>query len=253
MTPIPAIVVRPARSRRSRSISSGRRPIGLRDEHVDLARVEDVEVERDVGRVGAGERPVERVVDPVPLDELDLRRIEIPRTDERRVLCRDTPPSSSMRNGIPHRFPDGDVSGVFRSPCASIQTTAEPVDSPRQPRRRPDVRAAAPAQHDRPSRQRLGDRLALLVERVPLDDRDLRDTAARRRRLGHALAAVAPRRRNAHEPCGERPPAPVALVAVADRDRRERPAVRTASTQRAHATSISYSSKRSTTRMPTDS
>ena len=29
-----------------------------------------------------------------------------------------------MRSGIPHAFPDGELAGVFRSPCASIQTTA---------------------------------------------------------------------------------------------------------------------------------
>ena len=29
-----------------------------------------------------------------------------------------------IRRGMPHSFPDGDVSGVFRSPCASIQTIA---------------------------------------------------------------------------------------------------------------------------------
>ena len=40
-----------------------RRPVRLGDEHVDLARIEHVEVERDVGRVDACERAVERVVD----------------------------------------------------------------------------------------------------------------------------------------------------------------------------------------------
>ena len=34
------------------------------------------------------------------------------------------PESSSIRRGIPHVFPLGEVSGVFRSPCASNQTTA---------------------------------------------------------------------------------------------------------------------------------
>ena len=35
-----------------------------------------------------------------------------------------SPASISIRSGIPQAFPDGDVSGVFRSPWASIQTTA---------------------------------------------------------------------------------------------------------------------------------
>ena len=34
------------------------------------------------------------------------------------------PSSSARRSGIPHAFPEGEVSGVLRSPCASSQTTA---------------------------------------------------------------------------------------------------------------------------------
>ena len=37
---------------------------------------------------------------------------------------RTLPSSIAMRSGMPHAFPDGDVSGVLRSPCASSQTTA---------------------------------------------------------------------------------------------------------------------------------
>ena len=176
---------------------------------------------------------------PAACHELDLGRIEVPRADERGVLGRTNPASRIMRNGMPHRFPDGDVSGVFRSPCASIQTTAEPVDPPREAPRRAHVRAAASADDDRPRGERLGDRLVLLVERVALDDRDLRIRKRDARAFGHPLAAHAPRRGNAHEPRRERAPAAVALVAVADRNRREGPAVRAARTQRAHATAFS--------------
>ena len=47
------------------------------------------------------------------------------RADERDVGRRRRRPTSiSIRSGIPHWLPDGEVSGVFRSPCASSQTTA---------------------------------------------------------------------------------------------------------------------------------
>ncbi len=41
-----------------------RRPVRLGDENIDLARVEHVEIERDVHGVRAGERAIDRVVDP---------------------------------------------------------------------------------------------------------------------------------------------------------------------------------------------
>ena len=34
------------------------------------------------------------------------------------------PESTIIRSGMPQAFPDGDVAGVFRSPCASSQTSA---------------------------------------------------------------------------------------------------------------------------------
>jgi hypothetical protein len=34
------------------------------------------------------------------------------------------PESTTIRSGMPQTFPDGDVSGVFRSPWASSQTSA---------------------------------------------------------------------------------------------------------------------------------
>jgi hypothetical protein len=91
------------------------------------------------------------------------------------------------------------------------------------------MRAAAAAEHDRARAQRRGDSIGLLVERGAFDDGDLGigqwDTSA----LGHRLATDAPRRRDAHEPGGERAPAAVALVPVAHRYGREGAAVRTAS------------------------
>jgi hypothetical protein len=47
------------------------------------------------------------------------------RAPTRATLRGSTAPSSiTIRNGIPHAFPDGEVCGVFRSPWASSQTTA---------------------------------------------------------------------------------------------------------------------------------
>ena len=75
-----------------------------------------------------------------------------------------------------------------------------------------DVRAAAPAQHERPLRQRGGERERLLAERVLLDHGHLGIGERQLRGLGHRLAAVAPGAGNAHEPGAELPPAGVALV-----------------------------------------
>ena len=115
----------------------------------------------------------------------------------------------------------------------------EPVDSLRDASHTSDVCAAAAAEDDRSRGERVGNRGGLLVERVALDDRDLRIRQRDARSLGHGLAAGTPRSRHPHEAGRERAPAAVALVAVTDRDRRERPAARAARAQRAHAASFS--------------
>ena len=54
---------------------------------------------------------------------------------------------------MPQALPDGELSGVFRSPCASIQTTRDAAVAARELAHRADVRAAAAAEHERPLRQ----------------------------------------------------------------------------------------------------
>ena len=60
------------------------------------------------------------------------------------------PRSISIRSGIPHSLPDGDVSGVLRSPCASSQSTADAAMPRGEPFDGADVRAAAATEHERP-------------------------------------------------------------------------------------------------------
>ena len=130
---------------------------------------------------------------------------------------------------------------------------AEAVDSPRDTSRGSDVRAAAATDHDRPGGERLGHGCGLLVERVALDDGDLRIRKSDPRAFGHGLAPGSPRRRHAHQPCREGAPTAVALVPVADRHRRERPAVRAARAQGAHASAFSWIANCAETCIPTDS
>ena len=60
-----------------------------------------------------------------------------------------SPASISIRNGMPQALPDGDDAGVLRSPCASIQTTADPAVTACELAHRTDVRAAAAAENER--------------------------------------------------------------------------------------------------------
>ena len=75
-----------------------------------------------------------------------------------------------IRSGIPHALPDGELSGVFRSPWASIQTIAMRSKPRREPLDGADVRAAAPAEDERPLGELRGERERLLAERVLVDD-----------------------------------------------------------------------------------
>ena len=63
-------------------------------------------------------------MDPGRCDVLDLGRVEVARADRGRRRSASTAPLSMIiRSGIPHSLPDGEVSGVLRSPCASNQMT----------------------------------------------------------------------------------------------------------------------------------
>ena len=104
---------------------------------------------------------------------------------------------------------------------------------------RADVRAAATAEHERPLRQVGRERKRLLLERFRFDDRGFGIRQLQPRRLGHRLAAVAPRLRNAHKPRREIPAAGVALVIGPERNGRERLAVGTLGAQAAHVNCFS--------------
>ena len=123
---------------------------GRPDTRRDL-RVERVEVERDVDEARARdavERLLQRALDADPVDlahreHADARlaqevllggveRADADERDARRVDGRQRSPSwvndsparpSAAASGIPCTLPDGLVSGVLRSPCASIQIT----------------------------------------------------------------------------------------------------------------------------------
>ena len=215
------------------------RAVRLGHEDRGLARVEHVDVERDVDRVGALERTVERVVDPGLGHELHLGRVEVARADERDVLRPDDavveehsqrhPPRVARRRGL------GRVQVAMRVEPDDRETAA----ARRETAHRADVRAAASAEDDRPLGQHGGELGGLLLERVALDRARLGIRERERRAVGHRLAALPPRPRNAHEAGGELASARVALVAGADRDRRERAAVRAARAQRAHAGAFS--------------
>ena len=94
---------------------------------------------------------------------------------------------------------------MFRSPCASSQTTAEPAVARGEPLDRADVRAAAAAQDERTFGQRRRRARDSARERVLLDDRGLgvRERRATRRRV-HLLSAGAPGARHADQPGPER-------------------------------------------------
>ena len=236
--PMPAIRVLAATSAQQLFDLREAEAVRLRHEDGELARLDRVGVERDVHRVGTCERTLDRPVsrmDAARVDELDLGRVEVARPDRaRRASRRRRPSSSSMRSGIPHALPDGDVAGVFRSPCASIHTTARHSSPARERLDRANVGAAATTEHDRPVGQLGGEQQRLLGERVGLDHGRLWIRQLVERRLGHRLAARTPGPWNANEAGGKLAAARVALVLRPERDRGQRPAVWTTGAQARH-------------------
>ena len=190
----------PARSSSSTSVE--RRPARLGHEAGDLARLEHVRVERDVRAVRAVERALEpvRVVRRPPAAMNSSSGGSRLRAPTSATSSGSTAPASiSIRSGIPHALPDGEDSGVFRSPCASSQTTA-----------RRSWRAASPstaptcAQQQPPSTSgRSGSSPASASVCSPSVSSST--TAAsgigerQRGRLRHRLAAAAPGARHADE------------------------------------------------------
>ena len=150
------------------------------------------------------------------------------------------PESISIRSGIPHVLPDGDVSGVFRSPCASSQTT--PIRS--WPALRPSTAPTCEQQSPPRTSGRAGRSCAsdsdCSAEGLLLDDRRLRVWEREPRGLRHRLAAVSPGARHAHHARAERAPARVALVLRPERDRGLRLAIGALGAEAGHQTSFWY-------------
>ena len=115
---------------------------------------------------------------------------------------------------------------------------------------RPDVGAAATAEHQRAGRQLPAHRGDLRVQRVLGHDGRLGPWQVEQRRLRHRLAPVTPRTRHAQQPCGKLAAARMALVLGADGNRGQRPAVGTPRPQRAHASDRSNTTAARCTRIP---
>ena len=155
---MPAIVVRRGDVANERLELVGRRAVRLGDEDVDLARIEHVEVERDVGRVDSRERALERVVDARRRHELDLRRIEVPRADERGVLRGDGAGVEDHPERHPPEVPRRRGLGRVQVAVRVDPHDCEPLEPVGEPARRADVGAAASADDQRARSQRVGDR-----------------------------------------------------------------------------------------------
>ena len=93
-------------------------------------------------------------------DQLALAGVERPDADERGTLDatasatrRSRTPSpatpSAAASGIPCTLPVGEVSGRFRSPCASIQSTRAGAVRLRHPAERADRDRVVAAEHER--------------------------------------------------------------------------------------------------------
>src|SRR3954447_12632825 len=115
-----------------------------------------------------------------------------------------------------------------------------------------DVGAATAAEDEGPVGQEAHLRLDLRVERLLVDDGCLRPREIHERGLLHLDPAVSPRSRDAHQAGVELPPAAVALVVAAERDRGVGAARRAARTKRAHRRR-SQVSERVAARIPTRS
>ena len=96
------------------------------------------------------------------------------------------------------------------------------------------VRAAAPAEDERPLGQFRRERERLLAQRLLLDHRRLGIRERQARRLGHRVAAVTPGARHPDEAGAEDAPTSMALVLRPERDRGESAAVGALRSKSAH-------------------
>ena len=232
---MPAIVVFSARSRRSALELVRRQPVGLGDEHVDLARIEHVEIERDVCRVGAFERAVERVVESRP------KPCTRPRADRgcaRRRAQRRRARRRRRRGASGRAFPRGSPTARSRA-CSGRRASRSRrlrVDRRAGPRRSPRRHGCSNNRRGRSAGGASASAIASVCSSSVARSTIATSGYGRSTRApcGHPFASRAPRCRHADEAGGEGRAAAVALVAVADRDRGESAAVRAARAQRTH-------------------
>ena len=121
--------LRPRRSRRNVSTaSSSVIPPGSGMNDATSVFVEAVEVERDVDAVDLARARASTASLPVwmPAAAMNSRSGGSRSRAPSSATCAGStaPASRIIRSGMPHSLPDGELSGVFRSPCASTQTTA---------------------------------------------------------------------------------------------------------------------------------
>ena len=174
--------------RSAASTSPTVRPPGAGMKLATIARLEHVDVERDVDRVDAVERTVEVVVDPVLRDVLELRLVEVAGTDERDVLGPHAPLLDRHAQRHPPLVPGRRGLGRVEVAVRVEPDDAEPAVTGCEAADRADVRAATAAEHERALRQALGERGVLLVERLAVDDQRLGVRERGRGRLHHRLA-----------------------------------------------------------------
>ena len=202
-------------------------------------RIQHVDVERDVDRGGALERRADRLgAEPHArhADELLLGRVE--RRGRRRARRRrgsTVSESMIMRSGMPHSLPLGEVAGVFRSPCASNQTTAAARGAPRAPSTAPMWEQQQPPRTSGRSGSAAASARVWRAQRVlARRPRPPGYGSGSMRRGLHRLAAVPQARGTRMSPAAEASSAGMALVAILDRDRGQGSAVRAARPQPRH-------------------
>ena len=223
---------RPGQRGKERLESVETDPVRLGHPDVEVGRVDRVAVDRDVDRL----RQLAQLLPDAGLrDELDLRRVEVPRPEQRHIRSRDV----ACVDQHPQRHaPCVTRRRALGSVQVAVRVDPDDTDAPVPPRElahRADVGTTTSAEDERASGKLAREGGILLVERLLRQCRRLGPRQRQRRGGSHRRAArVTPCARDAHEPGGELAAAGVTLVLRPDRDGRERTAVGAACAQRAH-------------------
>jgi hypothetical protein len=171
-------------------------------------------------------------------DEVLLRRVEVPGTDEDDVVGAHRRRVDQLPQRHPPRIPRRRALGGVEVAVRVDPDDADPAVARGEPFHDAHMRAAATAEQERARGQVGREGEGLLVQRVLRHDDRFGKGQLEVRRLGHRLAAVSPRSRDPQEACRELAPADVALILRAERDGRERLALGALRTQPAHTRSF---------------